>query len=152
MFQPVAGNADDQGAANASIQLDNNALEITMPDGRRVTLPDGQRLPLKNGSIRTDDVMAPRPNGEIRLSAAGDLGPFIEAIEELPIRAVRDASPCPKREKAKSTRSSDVKLPFIPNVTGDDMIDYRQSEAFPTAASARSRDASTFKASRSISI
>jgi hypothetical protein len=119
VFQPLPGMPTIK-AAQTSVKLADNALEITIP-AAEVTLPDGQRLSLKDGSIRTDDVMAPRPNGEIRLSAAGDLGPFIETIQGLPIRAVQNAPVLPKSGEGKVVAQFDVKVPFIPNVSGDDI-------------------------------
>jgi hypothetical protein len=105
---------------NASIGVDDNALEITMPAGS-VALPDGRQLPLKNGTMRADNIMSPRPNGEIGFSATGDLGPFVEAIGQLPVKAVRDASPLPKAGDGKIDAQLLIKLPLYPGVTGDDM-------------------------------
>jgi hypothetical protein len=119
VFQPLPGMPTIK-AAQTFVKLADNALEITIP-AAEVTLQDGQRLTLKDGSIRTDDVMAPRPNGEIRLSAAGDLGPFIETIQGLPIRAVQNAPVLPKSGEGKVVAQFDVKVPFIPNVSGDDI-------------------------------
>ncbi len=105
---------------NASIGVNDNALEITMPAGT-VALPDGRQLPLKNGTMRADNIMSPRPNGEIGFSATGDLGPFVEAIGQLPVKAVRDASPLPKAGDGKIDAQLLIKLPLYPGVTGDDM-------------------------------
>ena len=119
VFQPLPGMPTIT-APETSVTLDNNALEITIP-GAETTLADGQRLALKDGTIRTDDVMAPRPNGEIIMSASGDLGPFVETIQALPIRSLRDAPKLPKAGEGKVDARFDIKVPFVPNVSGDDI-------------------------------
>jgi hypothetical protein len=106
-------------APRALIQIVDNALEINMPDAA-VLLPDGSRLPVKNGRLNADDVLLPRPAGEISLSVQGELGPFVEAIEKLPIRAVREAAPLPKAGQGKVDAHFVIKLPLVPDVTGED--------------------------------
>ncbi len=107
-------------ARKTSIHLDNNVLLVTVPEAT-MTLPDGQTVPLKDGSMRTDDILSPRPNGEIALTATGDLGPFMAGLEQLPIRAIRDASPLPKAGDGKVNAQFLIKMPFYDGVTGDDM-------------------------------
>ena len=119
VFRPLPGMPKIE-APETSIELDNNALEITMP-GAETTLADGQRLTLKDGTIRTDNVMAARPNGEIIMSASGDLGPFVETIQALPIRSLRGAPKLPKAGEGKVDARLDIKVPFVPNVSGDDI-------------------------------
>jgi hypothetical protein len=112
-FKPIA-------APKASIHVDNNALLVTVPSGT-LSLPDQKTVPLQNGTLRVDDILLPRPNGEIALTATGDLGPFMEGMEQLPIRVVRDASPLPKAGEGKVNAQFLVKMPFYDGVTGDDM-------------------------------
>jgi hypothetical protein len=107
-------------APKASIHLENNVLSVAVPEGT-LTLPDGKQVPLKDGSLTTDNILSPRPNGEIALTATGDLGPFIEALEQLPIKAVRDASPLPKAGEGKVNAQFLIKMPFYDGVSGDDM-------------------------------
>ncbi|MBA2127117.1 DUF3971 domain-containing protein [Hyphomicrobium methylovorum] len=108
-------------APELAIKLIDNALDITLPSGE-ISLDDGQKLAVKDGSVRTADVMAPRPDGEISIATSGDLGPFVETLEGLPIRAVRDASPLPKAGQGKVDAQFLVKVPFVPEVSGDDII------------------------------
>lgn len=112
-IQPVS-------APKVSIHLQNNLLSIAIPEGS-LTLPDGKQVPLKDGSLRTDNILSPNTNGEIALTATGDLGPFMEALEQLPIKAVRDASPLPKAGDGKVNAQFLIKMPFHEGVTGDDM-------------------------------
>jgi hypothetical protein len=119
VFTPLPGMLPIT-APSASIQLQDNALRIVVPEGS-VTLPDGRQVPLSDGVMRADDIMSPRPNGEIALTATGDLGPFVEAIEQLPVKAVRQASPLPKAGEGKVNAQFAIKLPLFPGVTGDDM-------------------------------
>jgi hypothetical protein len=118
VFQPLPGMQTIE-AARTLIQIDSNALEITVPDAA-VVLSGDRRLPLKNGRLYAANMMAPRPDGEITVSTVGELGPFLEAIEQLPVRAVREASPLPKAGEGKVDAQLTIKLPLIPNVTGDD--------------------------------
>ncbi|CAA2138413.1 AsmA-like C-terminal region-containing protein [Hyphomicrobium sp. ghe19] len=119
VFTPLPG-MQAITAPSASIRINDNVLDITVPEGA-VTLPSGGQLPLKNGRLTTDDILAPRTNGEIGFSAVGDLAPFLEAMEQLPVRAIRDASPLPKAGEGKVDAQLVIKLPFVPGVTGDDM-------------------------------
>jgi AsmA-like C-terminal region/Protein of unknown function len=107
-------------APKASIHLENNVLLVTVPEGT-LSLPNGDQVPLKDGSLKTDNILSPRPNGEIAVTATGDLGPFMEGLEQLPIRAVRDASPLPKAGDGKVNAQFLIKMPFYPGVNGDDM-------------------------------
>ncbi|HML27592.1 MAG TPA: AsmA-like C-terminal region-containing protein [Hyphomicrobium sp.] len=107
-------------APKTSIHLENNVLTVTVPEGAML-LPDGQQVPLKDGSMRTDNILSPRPNGEITVTAIGDLGPFMAGVEQLPIRAVRAASPLPQVGDGKVNAQFLIKMPFFPGVTADDM-------------------------------
>jgi hypothetical protein len=118
-FRPLPGMPEIEAPA-ISIKLVDNALDITLPNAE-TTLADGQRLALKDGSIRTDDVMAARPNGQISLSASGDLGPFVETIQALPVRNLRGAPQLPKAGEGKVNAHFDIKVPFVPDVSGDDI-------------------------------
>src|SRR6185312_15448239 len=106
-------------APRTLIQLESNALEINMPDAA-VVLPGDRHVPIKNGRLYAADILTPRPDAEISLSTRGPLGPFLETIETLPVRAVRDASPLPKAGEGKVDAQITIKLPLIPNVSGDD--------------------------------
>ncbi len=120
VFTPLPG-MQPISAPTALIHVENNGLQITVPQGS-VTLPDGRQLPLHDGTMRADNVMSPRPNGEIGFSATTDLSPFVAALEQLPVRAVRDASPLPKAGDGKIDAKLLIKLPLYPEVTGDDMV------------------------------
>ena len=118
MFQPLPGMQTIE-TPRALIQLENNALEINLPEAA-VVLSGDRRVPIKNGRLYTADVLLPRPDAEISLSTHSELGPFLEAVEKLPVRAVREASPLPKAGEGKVDAQLMIKLPLIPNVTGDD--------------------------------
>ena len=118
VFQPLPGMQTIE-ATRALIQLEDNALEINVPDAA-VVLSGDRRVPVKNGRLYTANLLVPRPNAEISLTTRSDLGPFLEAIETLPVRAVREASPLPRAGEGKVDAQLMIKLPLIPNVTGDD--------------------------------
>lgn len=119
VFTPLPG-MQPITAPTTHIRLENNELQIVVPEGS-ITLPDGRLVPLKDGTMRADDIMSPRPNGEVDFSAVSDLGPFIEAIQQLPVRTLRDASPLPKAADGKVDAQFQIKMPLYPGVTGDDM-------------------------------
>ena len=79
VFQPLPGMQTIE-APRALIQLEDNALEINVPDAA-VVLSGDRRVPVKNGRLYTANVLLPRPNAEISLTTRSDLGPFLEAIE-----------------------------------------------------------------------
>ena len=105
-------------APRALIQLEDNALEINVPDAAVVFRATGACR--QDGRLYTVNVLVPRPNEEISLTTRSDLGPFLEAIETLPVRAVREASPLPRAGEGKVDAQLMIQLPLIPNVTGDD--------------------------------
>ena len=117
-FTPMPGMPPVE-AERAFVKIDNNALEITTPDAA-VRLPGNRSLPLKNGRLYTSDVIAPRPEGEITFSTVGELGPFLEVIEQLPLPTVRQASPLPKAGEGKIDAQIAIRLPLIPDVRGED--------------------------------
>jgi len=119
VFRPLPGMPEVK-VPEVSVRLADNALDIAMP-AAETTLADGQRLAIKDVSVRTDNVMAARPNGAIGLTASGDLAPFIETVQSLPIRNLRDAPRLPKAGEGKVDAHFDIKVPFIPNVSGDDI-------------------------------
>ena len=119
VFTPLPG-MQPITAPTTQIHLENNELRIVVPEGT-VALPDGRQVPLKNGTMTADNIMSPRPNGEIVFSATGDLGPFVEAIGRLPVRTLREAPPLPKAAEGKIDAQFQIKLPLYPGVTGDDM-------------------------------
>ena len=118
VFQPLPGMQTIE-TPRALIQLENNALEINLPEAA-VVLSGDRRVPIKNGRLYTADVLLPRPDAEISLTTHSELGPFLEAVGKLPVRAVREASPLPKAGEGKVDAQLMIKLPLIPNVTGDD--------------------------------
>jgi hypothetical protein len=119
VFTPLPG-MQTVTAPTAHIHLAKNELHIAVPEAS-VALPDGRVMPLKDGSMSADNILSPRPNGDVGFTASGDLGPFVEAMGLLPVRGLREATPLPKAAEGKVDAQFHIKLPIYPEVTGDDM-------------------------------
>ena len=108
-------------APRALIRLENNALEVSVPEAA-VVLPGNRKVPIKAGRLVAADVMSPRPESEITFSTQSQLGPFLETIETIPIRAVSEAAPFPKAGEGKVDAQMKVKLPLISKLSADDVV------------------------------
>ena len=107
-------------AARALIRLENNALEIAVPDAA-LALPGNRRLPIKSWRLTAADIAPDRPLGEIAFSVAAPLGLVLEAIETLPVKAIADASPVPKAGEGKVDAQIKLKMPLGPNINPDEV-------------------------------
>ncbi len=108
-------------APRSLIQLENNALEITVPDAA-VMLPGNRRVPIKSGRLTAANVLLARPDSEISFTSQSQLGPFLETIEQLPVRAVREAAPFPKAGDGKVDAHMKIKLPLVAKLNVDDVV------------------------------
>ena len=97
-FQPVS-------APDASIHLENNLLQVAIPKGA-LALPDGRQVPLKDGILRTDNILSPRTNGEIAVTATGDLGPLSRVSSSFRFVRFETLRLCRKRLTERSTPNS----------------------------------------------
>ncbi len=111
-------------APRASIRIENNALEVTVPDAAAI-LPGDRRVPIKAGRLTSPDVIPERSDGELTFTVQSPLAPFLEALETVPVKPVRDASPFPKAGEGKVDAQLNIKMPLVSglkvadvNVTG----------------------------------
>lgn len=107
-------------APRTLIRLENNALEIAIPEAFAV-LPGNRKVAIKGGRLTSPDVMGPRPDSELAFSVQSALGPFLEAVETLPIRPVRDATPLPKAADGKVDAQFKIKLPLVSGLRADEV-------------------------------
>lgn len=119
-FVPLAGGPPIL-APRALLQIANNNLELSMPDAA-MQLSGNRSVPLKAGRMTTNDVVIPRTLAEISFNALGQLGPFLEAVEQLPIKAVKDAPPFPKAGDGKIDAQFKIKLPLISRFDDGDVV------------------------------
>ncbi|MEQ1669623.1 MAG: AsmA-like C-terminal region-containing protein [Hyphomicrobium sp.] len=120
MFIPLTGMAPIS-APRGLVRLENNALEISVPEAA-VMLPGNRRLPIKSGRLVAANVLMPRPESEISFTTQSPLGPFLEVVEQLPVRAVREAAPFPKAGDGKVDAQMKIKLPLVSKLNVDDVI------------------------------
>lgn len=118
-FTPLTGGPQVI-APRALVQIVNNNLELNMPDAVAQTAAN-RTFPLKAGRMTTNDVVNERTLAEISFGAAGPLGSFLETVEQLPVGAVRDASPLPKAGDGKIDAQFKIKLPLIPRLDDGDV-------------------------------
>ncbi len=118
-FTPMPGMAPIFAPAG-TISLENDVLEVTAPEAA-VLLPGDRKVPLKAGRLYSANVEPDRPDGEITFTALSALGPFLEAVEQAPVRVVREAAPLPKAVDGKVEAQFKVKLPLVANVAPDDV-------------------------------
>ena len=107
-------------APRALVRLENNALEIAVPEAAAV-LPGNRRIPIKALRVAAADISPDRPLGEIAFSVAAPLGLVMEALETLPIRAIADASPLPKAGEGKVDAQIKLQMPLGPNINPDEI-------------------------------
>ncbi len=107
-------------APRTLIRLENNALEVAIPEAHAV-LQGNRKVPIKGGRLTSPDVMGPRPDGEIVFSVQSALGPFLETVETLPVRPVREAAPLPKAADGKVDAQFKIKLPLVSGLNADEV-------------------------------
>ncbi|MGQ0458030.1 MAG: AsmA-like C-terminal region-containing protein [Hyphomicrobium sp.] len=118
-FAPMTGMAPIV-APRGLVSLENDVLEVTAPDAA-VVLPGDRKVPLKGARLYSPNVDPDRPDGEVTFSTQAALGPFLEAVEQLPMRAVRDAAPFPKAADGKVDAQFKIKLPLAGKVSPDEV-------------------------------
>lgn len=107
-------------APRALIQIHNNALEAIVPEGF-VDLGDGRTVPLKSGRLYSPDVLPKRSDGEITFTTSSPLSAFLDAVEQLPVRAVREAGPLPDAGEGKVDADFKINLPLVTGLNVDDI-------------------------------
>lgn len=118
-FVPLKGMAPI-AAPSGVVKLDNNALEVTIPEAA-IVLSDDRRVPIKAGRLYAENMLIPRPVSDITFTTQSALGPFLEAVEQLPVRAVREAAPFPKAGEGKVDAQLTIKLPLVSELNPDDV-------------------------------
>ncbi len=108
-------------APRALVRLENNALEISLPDAAVVLSPT-RKVPLKAARLVAANVMTQRPDAEIAFTSQAQLAPFLEVVEQLPVRAVRESGPLPKAAEGKVDAQLSIKLPLVSNLAADDVV------------------------------
>ncbi len=119
-YVPLTG-VSPISAPRVLVQIADNALEVTMPDAA-VVLPGNRMVPIKSGRLTAADVIIKRTEGEITFSTQSPLGPFLETVEQLPVRSVREAAPFPKAGDGKIDAQIKIKLPLITNLDANDVV------------------------------
>jgi AsmA-like C-terminal region/Protein of unknown function len=119
-FVPLPGMSPIS-APRALVRLENNALEVSMPEAA-VILAGNRKVPLKAGRLVAANVLSDRPESEISFTSLSQLGPFLETVEQLPVRAVREAAPFPKAGDGKVDAQLKIKLPLVSKLNADDVV------------------------------
>ncbi|MEZ5900443.1 MAG: AsmA-like C-terminal region-containing protein [Hyphomicrobiaceae bacterium] len=107
-------------APRGLIRLENNALEVTLPDAY-ATVSGGRQVPIKTVRLVSPDVVGPRPDSELTLNIQSPLGPLLEVVESLPMRAVREAGPLPKDADGKVDAALKLKIPLVSGLKPDEV-------------------------------
>lgn len=118
-FTPYDGMAPIT-APRGLVQVENDVLDIAVPDAV-ITLSNDRKVPIKAGRLYSPNIIDDRSDGEISLTTQSDLGPFLEVVEQLPVRAVQEATPFPKAGDGKVDGQFTIKLPLISGINADDV-------------------------------
>ncbi len=118
-YTPYDGMAP-VSAPRGLVSVENDVLDVTVPDAV-VLLPNNRRVPLKSVRLYSPNIIDERSDGEISFATVSELGPFLEAVELLPVRAVQEAAPFPKAGDGKIDGQFTVKLPLVPGLQSDDV-------------------------------
>lgn len=107
-------------APRALIRLENNALEITVPEAF-ATLPQNRKVPIKAVRLASPDVVIHRPDSELTFTVQSQLGPFLEALESMPLRPVRENGPFPKAAEGKVDANFKLKIPLVSGLKAEEV-------------------------------
>lgn len=107
-------------APRALVRLENNALEITVPEAY-ASLPLNRRVPIKSVRVTSPDVVIDRPDSELTFNVQSQLGPFLEALESMPLRAIREAAPFPKAVEGKVDANFKLKVPLVSELKAEEV-------------------------------
>lgn len=107
-------------APRALIGLENNALEVTVPEAF-ANLPQNRKVLFKTVRLASPDVVVPRPQSELTFTVQSQLGPFLETLETMPLKPVREASPLPKAAEGKVDASFKLSVPLISDLKAEEV-------------------------------
>lgn len=119
VFVPFAGMLPIT-APRGLVQIANSALEVTIPEAF-VAVHGDRKVPFKAMKLISPDVVIEPSLGEISFSTQSALGPFLEVVEQMPVRAVREASPFPKAGDGKVDGQFKINLPLTESLREDDI-------------------------------
>lgn len=119
VFVPFAGMLPIT-APRGLIQVANSALEVTIPEAF-VSVQGDRKVPFKAMRLTSPDVIIEPSQGEISFSTQSALGPFLEAVEQMPVRAVREAAPFPKAGDGKVDGQFKINMPLSASLREDDI-------------------------------
>ena len=99
-------------APRVLVRLENNALEVSVPEAY-ANLPQNRKVAIKTVRLASPDVVIERPESELSFTVQSQLGPFIETLESMPLKPIRDASPLPKAVEGKVDATFKLNFPLV---------------------------------------
>lgn len=107
-------------APRALVHLENNAMEVTVPDAT-ATLPGDRKVVAKTIRLFSNDVVIPRPDSELTFNVQSDLGPYLELLGSLPFDQVRTVRDIPQNAEGKVEASIKLGIPLIDDLKADEV-------------------------------
>jgi hypothetical protein len=107
-------------APRALIRLEDNAIEIAVPDATVVVSPT-RRVPLKAGRFAAAGLNAPAPEAEITFRGLAPLVPVLDVLDQSPLRLLRANDLTTDGLDGKVDASIKLTLPLIADLSGDDV-------------------------------
>jgi hypothetical protein len=111
VIQP-AGELAPVEAARGLLRIEDNGLEITLPEAAAV-LPGNRRIALKGGRFTAVDIYGDRPMAEIAFRVQGGLPAVLDYVAKEPIAITRPANVQPDAIDGKVDGQFKVTLPLF---------------------------------------
>jgi AsmA-like C-terminal region/Protein of unknown function len=99
-------------APRAVTRIDNDDLQVTIPDAAILLAPD-RLLPLKAGVFSAKDIMSETPIGEIDFTSQSPLALVLEVVERSPLTVLEEAGLKREGLEGKFDGSFKVTLPLL---------------------------------------
>lgn len=107
-------------APRALVRLENNALEVAVPEAFAL-LPQDRKVAIKSVRMISPDVLGPRPDSELTFAVQAQLGPFLEVMHSLPFQQVRQAGQLPNTAEGMVEAHFKLALPLVSELRADEV-------------------------------
>jgi AsmA-like C-terminal region/Protein of unknown function len=102
-------------AARATTRIENDGLEVNIPEAAIVLAPD-RSIPLQGGRFTAVDIMSETPIGEIEFTSQPALGSVIELLERSPLTIIEETGLPREGIEGKVDAKFKIGLPLLANL------------------------------------
>ncbi len=116
----VIENAPPIEAPRATIRLENDGLELNIPESAIVLGPE-RRVPLKAGRLTAVDIFGDAPAAEIAFSNEAPLAAVLEALERSPLKILQEAGVPTDGIEGKVEGAYKITIPLLADLQMSDV-------------------------------